>query len=319
MRAAPSIHPTAAATPLSPALSIEGQRLLLATDGSPASGAATHVADGLARDHHADVHVLHVADMRPVPLPPPLGMAFSFETVPAAEHSRNEAHRALRERIEETLAEPIAWTTRVSQGAPARAIVREAHSIGAALIVLGLRRHGRLDRALHDETALSVIRSATCPVLGVATGTTGVPKRVLAALDFSPASIDAARLARSIMRPCGTMVLAYAPPTVRYDPRDGEREIRELGVQAAFRKYARELAGDGKGIDHIVLHRDRDRSVAEMLLEYADCAQVDMISVGSMGQGRLDRWLLGSVSTDLVRDGRHTILVVPPQAQVPRA
>ena len=242
---------------------LSGRRLLLATDGSPASAAAIHVADALAREHDAEVHVLHVADTRP--------------------------------------------------GTPARAIVQETQSIEAALIVLGLRRHGRLDRALHDETTLSVVRSARCPVLAVATGTTGVPKRVLAAMDFSPSSMDAARVARAIMRPGGTMVLAHVPPSVRSDPRDGEREIRELGVQAAFSKFAHELAGNGPAIDHVVLHREMDYSIAELLLDYADGAQMDMICVGSMGQGRLERWLLGSVSTDLVRNGRHTVLVVPPR------
>jgi nucleotide-binding universal stress UspA family protein len=37
-----------------------------------------------------------------------------------------------------------------------------------------------------------------------------------------------------------------------------------------------------------------------------------MIAVGSVSHGRMERWLLGSVSQDLVRDARHTLLVVPP-------
>lgn len=313
MRAVSNSVPVADARAAATTFTLAGRKLLLATDGSPASGAAIHVAHALAREHHADVHVLHVADMRPVPLPPPIGPAVAFTDSLSGEPGRSAQKQALRERVEETLSESVDWTTHVALGTPARSIVQEARNIDAALIVLGLRRHGRLDRVVHDETTLSVMRSGSCPVLGVATGTTGVPKRVLAAVDFSPTSIDAARVARAIMRPTGTLVLAYAPPAVRYDPRDGEREIRELGVQAAFTKYAAELRGDGLGIDNIVLHREMDRSIAELLLDYADGAQVDMISVGSTGQGRIERWLLGSVSADLVRDGRHTVLVVPPQ------
>ena len=38
----------------------------------------------------------------------------------------------------------------------------------------------------------------------------------------------------------------------------------------------------------------------------------EMIASGSARLARVDRWLLGSVSTDLVRDGRRSVLVVPP-------
>ena len=37
-----------------------------------------------------------------------------------------------------------------------------------------------------------------------------------------------------------------------------------------------------------------------------------LVAAGSVRYGRLDRWLLGSVSTALVRDGRLSVLSVPP-------
>jgi nucleotide-binding universal stress UspA family protein len=37
-----------------------------------------------------------------------------------------------------------------------------------------------------------------------------------------------------------------------------------------------------------------------------------LIAAGSARPSRVDRWLLGSVSTDLIRDGRCSVLVVPP-------
>jgi len=51
---------------------------------------------------------------------------------------------------------------------------------------------------------------------------------------------------------------------------------------------------------------------AELLLEYADTARCDVIAAGAARHGRVERWILGSVSTDLVRDGRHSVLVIPP-------
>ncbi|HEX5973411.1 MAG TPA: universal stress protein, partial [Gemmatimonadaceae bacterium] len=54
------------------------------------------------------------------------------------------------------------------------------------------------------------------------------------------------------------------------------------------------------------------RQIAELLVEYADTTSADLIAAGSARLSRVDRWMLGSVSTDLVRDGRYSVLVVPP-------
>jgi nucleotide-binding universal stress UspA family protein len=61
-----------------------------------------------------------------------------------------------------------------------------------------------------------------------------------------------------------------------------------------------------------VLHHELKRQVAELLLEQADTLSVDMIAAGSARLSRVDRWMLGSVTTDLVRDGKYSVLVVPP-------
>src|SRR6185369_15969361 len=104
---------------------------------------------------------------------------------------------------------PIDWPVRIMLGTPSTAIVQEAHHVGAVLIVVGLRRHGRLDRAVHDETALNIMRTATCPVLGVVAEQSELPQRMLAALDFSEGSLVALRAGRAVSAPKATLVLAY--------------------------------------------------------------------------------------------------------------
>jgi len=75
-----------------------------------------------------------------------------------------------------------------------------------------------------------------------------------------------------------------------------------------------ELTDAGIQSDQVVLHRT-SAPIADALLEYADGAKCEMIAAGSARRGRIDRWILGSVSTELVRDGRHSVLVVPPRAR----
>jgi nucleotide-binding universal stress UspA family protein len=292
-----------------------GRVVLLATDGSPASVAATRVADALARERGAIVHAISVLDTRPAPIPPPLDLALAIAdaaTGPAV-HARQVEF--VRNTLTTTIGKSVEWPVHVMIGTPATAIAQEAKRLHAALVVIGLRRHGAFDRAVHDETTLSVIRRSHCPVFGVVAAQEGLPHRVLAAVDFGRSSIAAARRAAGLLGSGASLLLAYVPPLVSDGMEEGESFIRELGVAAAFARCERELSRPGLHIDRVVLHHKLPTSVAKLVLEYASASRADLVAAGSMRHGRLDRWLLGSVSTELVRDGRRSVLIVPPMGE----
>jgi nucleotide-binding universal stress UspA family protein len=297
--------------------SLTSDAVLLATDGSPTSAGATSVAQALVEELHARIHTLVVLAARGAPVPPPLDAALQLmdEVVGPGVHAEQE--QAVRLGLAATLGHSVDWPVRMGVGAPAAAIVREARRINAAMIVMGLRSHGRADRVLNDETTLNVIRTAPCPVFGVVPELRRLPTRVLAAVDFSSASMSATRVVRALIPRQGKLTLAYVPPSAMYPPDDGEGVIHSLGVQAGFERASRELDGDGISIDHVVLHHELRQQVSELLLEYADSAAVDVIATGSARLSRVDRWMLGSVSTDLVRAGRFSVLVVPPPGHRP--
>jgi nucleotide-binding universal stress UspA family protein len=218
----------------------------------------------------------------------------------------------VRNTLTATVGRSVDWPVHVMIGTPATAIAQEGKRLHAALIVIGLRRHGAFDRAVHDETTLSVIRRAHCPVLGVIPGRDTLPQRALAAVDFGRSSLAAARRAASLLGAGSTLLLAYVPPLVSEGMEEGETLIRELGVASAFARCDQELARPGLDLDRVVLHHKLPTSVAKLVLEYAVASRADLVAAGSMRHGRLDRWLLGSVSTELVRDGRRSVLIVPP-------
>jgi nucleotide-binding universal stress UspA family protein len=296
-------------------LDLTGRAVLLATDGSPSAVAAARVAHALASQHHALVHVVSVVDTRPAPIPPPLDIALAWGDAIGGPELHREQERSVRAELSGALGEPIAWPVRIMLGTPATAIMQEAHNVGAALIVVGLRRHSRLDRAVHDETTLNVMRGAACPVLGVVAEQSDLPRRILAALDFSEGSLVALRAGRAIAAPNATLVLAYVQPMSNFLSDEGEATIHELGVQAGFAKLARDVGDEGIRFDHVVLHHAPPQSVGQALLEYADEANCDLITAGSVQHSRLDRWMVGSVSTEMVRDGRRSVLIVPPRRQ----
>jgi len=286
--------------------------VLLATDGSPASTGATFVVQALAEELNARAHTIVVLDSRGAPIPPPLDAALQLGDAVVGPGIHAEQEDAVRRGLATTLGHEVNWPVRMGLGTPAGAIVREAARINAAMIVMGLRRHGRADRVLNDETTLNVIRTAPCPVFGVVPELRHLPKRALAAIDFSSASLSAATVARALVPQGGRLVLAYVPPLAMYPSDDGEAVIHELGVRAGFERAGRELGAEGLTVDSVVLHHELKRQVSDLLMEHADTTSADMIAAGSARLSRVDRWMLGSVSTDLVRDGRHSVLVVPP-------
>ena len=293
--------------------SLFGRVVLLATDGSPASHAAARTASALAARSGAVIHVVNVIDSRSTAMPAGMNVAIGIADAAAGPSVHAEQIESVRAGLTEAIGEPIDWRIRVALGSPARVIVHEARRLRAALVIVGLRRHGYLQRAMQDETTLEVMRRAACPVLGVVTDAPALPLRVLAAVDFSRSSLAAARVARNLVADGGSIVLAYSPP-VSFDlPDDGEAVVHKLGVAAGFARYRSQLGTDKVTIDQVVLHRELKAPVASILLEYAESTRCDLIAAGSARRGRLDRWMLGSVSTELVRDGSYSMLIVPPR------
>ena len=304
---------TGASTQAHRPLDLHGRAVLLATDGSPAALAAARVANELARTHHANIHVVSVVDTRSAPIPPPLDTALVLGDVVSGEEIHREQKEEILAELSRATGTSIEWPVRMMLGTPAGSIVKEAHHVGAVLVVLGLRRHGRLDRAVHDETTLNVMRGASCPVLGVVAELGELPRRVLSAVDFSEGSFIAIRSGRAVVGSGAVQVLAYVHPMNGFLDDEGEARIHDMGVSAGFAKLGGELASDGVKLDHVVLHHEPAQSPAGALLEYAEEIGADLITAGSVQHSRLDRWMVGSVSGELVRDGRRSVLIVPPR------
>ena len=294
-------------------LDLHGRAVLLATDGSPSAVAAARVTYALAGRCGADVHVLSVVDTRSAPMPPPLDLALAMGDAIGGGELHREQERSVRAELSGALGDPIEWPVHVRLGTPATAIVREAQQLDAALIVVGLRRHGRLERVVQDETALNVMRAAACPVLGVAPEMADLPRRVLAAVDFSEGSLVALGAGRAVAGDGALFVLAYVNALSGFLGDEGEATIHDMGVQAGFAKLAHALGQKGVKFDHVVLHNAPPQTPGQALLEYAEEVGSDLITAGSVQHSRIDRWMVGSVSTELVRNGRRSVLVVPPR------
>jgi nucleotide-binding universal stress UspA family protein len=311
--AAPGGTPVeSAAGPKSAPFDLQGRTVLLAMDGSAGAAAGARVALALATASGAVIRVLHVIDSRAVPFPPALDIALAIEDADRDLTSHQKEVQVVRSSLAAITGRVIDWPIRVAIGAPSVTIVDEAFRVDAALVIVGLHKYGRIDRALNNETSLNVIRRCNCPVLGVVPGTTELPTHILAATDFSPVSMAATRAARAIANRDAAFVLAYVPPITALLGDEGERTIHDFGVRAAFAQATQQLGAEGLTFDHVVLQHDLSFSTAATLLRHAEKTNCDLIAAGSARQSHLERWIIGSVSTELVRDGSRSVLIVPP-------
>lgn len=134
------------------------RNILVAVDGSPDAAAALRHAASLARDQHAKLIVLTVA--QPVAaqvvspagvLPPPIDPDETFS-------------RILRDAVDDLPAD-VGVETQLTHGRPARRILEIADERDCDLIVMGAHGHGRLHHALIGSVSDKVLRVSRLPVL----------------------------------------------------------------------------------------------------------------------------------------------------------
>lgn len=291
--------------------------IVVAVSGELAGAGPARVASALEARYGSRVSAVQVLDVSDLPLLTPLPAAFTFARELIGDAPYAEDARARRKQFSDWLGRPNEWPVHVSVGVPAYEILRYAESEGAALIVMGLRHHGVVDRILRDETTLTVARRARGAVLAITPTLIGLPHRAIVGVDFGPASIRAARAALDVVgrgpSAEGTMLrLVYIDRSGvegRREDTAGEALIKHLGVDAAFEQLVRELAAPpGVHIESVIRHG----VPAAELLACADESRADLIAIGSLRHERLERWILGSVTTEVIRDGRCSVLVIPP-------
>lgn len=281
--------------------------ILVATDGTTSANAALNAAALMTAGDDTRVTVLAV--LEPVPL-----VAADYGLLLPPVDSDNARRDALRARVEEQLAESVGtrsnWDVQVRDGDPATVIARTARESNARMIILGIGHHDLLDRMFGGETALHTLRMSRVPVFAVAPDFSALPTRLAVALDFSQASIDAARTAIRLL-PSATMIyLVHVAPRLELQPAAYQAWMSDYstGVGPAFARV-RELLEPPPGcvVETITLTGKTTRA----LLAFAKSAHVDVIVSGSRGAGLLDRILVGSTATGLVRGASCSVLAIP--------
>lgn len=288
--------------------------ILVATDGTATSSGALRLARELAGSGYFH-RVYLLAVFEPLPLHG-LGSPELLAAMRAhAERAGTEAlARALQVQLDALGIDGSGWEVHVEAGSPAPRIAHFAAEHGVAAIVLGRGGHRGGERWLGSETALRVMHRATVPVLAVDPEAQGLPHRILAATDFSDASRDAAHRALDLLARGGELHLAHVLqlPAVWIagtEPapwREGYLADLEIRLTAEARHL--QAAKKGRVFWHLL-----DGHPARELLRLATRLKPELVAAGSHGYGALERLLLGSVSSRLVRAAHCSVLISPPR------
>lgn len=290
-------------------LKIEAFNILVATAGDDESTGAVRAAALLARRMGGDVEVLTVITPFPNAAPTGLMMVTAAE---ADEESRKAAMQRVRAQLKEVRG-AAGWPVHAAVGWPMDAIVAAARRWHASLVVMGIGEHSAKARLFGSETAVGVAKHTATPILAIPPGFAHAPVNAFAAIDFTPSSIDAARLAARLMPPTGSVTLVHASLFARPSTEVGSvMDLYASGARDRLASIAEQIANETHRRIKTLLADDK---VADVMISVADGENGDLIALGSQERGLIDRLLIGSVRTRVLRHTVCPVLIVPQHAE----
>lgn len=295
--------------------------LVVGLDAADGDVTAFAWAREVARRISASLEVVHVVEYEP----PEAG--FQILRVPRPGVLERVA-RERRERLVGMLAQAEGRapqvTVTVLAGSARRELARHAASVPDAVLVVAAGRR-RWIPGLLGNTTDRLLRTSDVPVLVVRGPVAERLDRVLAAVDFSPVSVRAAREAARWARVLGGSLTLFHAPWVQWSRlfrgSVAEWAAGEVGedarallrhAQAALAELARELSEDGLAVATDV--GSFGTSPADMIAARVTEPDVDLVVMGTHGRGGLERAVLGSVAESVIRRSPRPVLVVPRRA-----
>jgi universal stress protein A len=145
-------------------MTIRLQRILLPTDFSNYSAAATKYACELATKFDAELHLLHTLEIHRSSTP---GFVMGLALPEHIKESKAAAEKSLANVLDPKWSEGRKVIQAVLEGSPKVEIVRYARKQSIDLIVLSTHGRTGLAHIIIGSVAESVVRTAPCPVLTV--------------------------------------------------------------------------------------------------------------------------------------------------------
>jgi len=287
--------------------------ILVALHGRETSDAAALAAHLLADRMRTEVRIVTVIE--PIPsVTGPDGMPLVVMVEPESWEARQDA--VLR-RLSLVPARGQKREIDVRYGQAAAEIARAAEEMRASVIVLDAAPHRRLRHTVSGRCATHVLRRSHIPVLSVSPGFSALPRRAVAAIDFSRASVEAARIAVRLLADNGTLTLVNVAPESEHFRMAASptAESISINVNTALDRLCDELlALAPPGIT--IRSKVTSGVVITEILSIADQLEAELIAVGTHGPGIVERFFIGSVAGTILELAGTTVLACPAPQKV---
>ena len=283
------------------------RRAVIATTGESESRGALRFAAALC-ERFPDTAVLALGVSIPFPQNVSTMLALKQATT-VDEESRRDVLDSVRRAIAHVPGAET-WEKMALVGTPAEEINRVAERWGATILILGLGRHNRFDRIFGGETAIRVMRHARLPVVAVPATARGLPERALVAMDFTPASTAAAMLAAELVPQHGVLYVAHVGAFAGASAEPGDLiDLYREGARSRLETVVEQIRRHADcAIESVLLEGEP----ADALLKFAKREHAGLIALGGHELGLVDRIVLGSIRTKVIRGASCSVLIAPP-------
>jgi nucleotide-binding universal stress UspA family protein len=285
-------------------------KILVAADGSSHSQEVVDLLGRLRFPDHAEIEIISVLE-HPVVFAGSHGIRDRVTAITEA-RQRQAAEDAVEETRKRLADCDVNVTSSIHEGHPAEEILQRAETMPADLIVAGSRGLSALDRFLLGSTTERLLKHAHCdvlvsrPVAPSAEPAPGEHLRVMVAYDGSPAADGA--IDDLVRLPIGdvsevrivsvlSLLKSFRMDILQHLSNEWARE-KETAEKAALSAAAKLEAA---GYDRVQVRIEESDDVAHHLIDLAGSWPADVLMTGANGHSRIERFLLGSVSTRLTR------------------
>jgi nucleotide-binding universal stress UspA family protein len=292
------------------------ERIVAATDFSPASSLALRRAERLAAAHGAGLHLVTAL---------PANWLEELRAWFAGADVQADAG-VIRQRLAKSASTDgaVALTTEVLEGDPRDAVAAYAEGVDAQLLVVGAHGRSLVGETVLGSTALALMERCDVPILVVRNDAAQDYQRILVGVATGEACAQAVRVAAGLF-PAADLTLLHAYE----DPFGAELFLGQASPDAEsyYRGRAREQAQ--QALKDFVARLGPVAGRCHPLLAYgppgvrlaheAQHQRVDLVVLGSRSKGRLEAALLGSVASNVALMVTADVLLVRQRASAAAA
>jgi nucleotide-binding universal stress UspA family protein len=285
------------------------KKILCPVDFFAASDAAVNYAIGLAENHAAEVHLLHVI----TPVAATWG-EYAMDTTDMMKSWEERANERMKELAVKAQVAGVAVATHVCMGDVYEEIKSAIEEMDPDLIVMGTHGRRGVERWFIGSTTEKLLRHSPVPIVTIAPAgeKSSAPARfgrILVTTDFSEGTSDALAYAFSIAQENESRVTLL-------------HVVHDVSVDLPGKYRNSLLNGVRKQLDDSVPPEAKDWCTVatrvetgvpyRMILRTLEDEKVDLLVMNIHGKGMLDRALLGSTAERVVRAALCPVMLIPP-------